>query len=50
MPYVSNADLPSSVILHLPRHAQDIYLAAFNHAFESYQDDQQQEEIVHRIA
>jgi cation transport regulator len=33
MPYRSNEDLPSSVTRHLPPHAQDIYRAAFNHAF-----------------
>jgi cation transport regulator len=34
----------------LPEHAQDIYRAAFNHAFESHRGDSRQEEIVHRIA
>ena len=36
MPYASNADLPASVRSHLPDHAQDIFRAAFNHAFESH--------------
>ena len=36
MPYASNEDLPPSVRLHLPPHAQDIYREAFNHAFERY--------------
>jgi cation transport regulator len=34
----------------LPEHAQDIYRAAFNHAFESHRGDSRQEEIAHRIA
>ena len=50
MPYASNADLPSSVKSHLPEHAQDIFRAAFNHAFESHRSDPRQEEIAHRIA
>lgn len=38
MPYQSNADLPQSIQQHLPKHAQDIYRAAFNHAFLEYQN------------
>ena len=50
MPYPSNADLPSSVRNHLPEHAQDIYRAAFNHAFAAHAGDPRQEEAAHRIA
>jgi cation transport regulator len=50
MPYASNADLPASVRSHLPDHAQDIFRAAFNHAFESHRNDPRHEEIAHRIA
>lgn len=50
MPYASNADLPASVRSHLPEHAQDIFRAAFNHAFESHRGDPRLEEIAHRIA
>ena len=50
MPYASNADLPPAVTEHLPEHAQDIFRAAFNHAFETYRDDPRREEIAHRIA
>lgn len=50
MPYFSNEDLPSSVRLHLPEHAQDIYREAFNHAWEEYGYDPRQEEIAHRVA
>jgi cation transport regulator len=35
---------------HLPYHAQDIYRAAFNHAFAAHSAEQRQEEIAHRIA
>lgn len=38
MPYVSINDLPASVQTHLPSHAQEIYLAAFNKAWTDYQD------------
>ena len=50
MPYVSNADLPPSVQSHLPAHAQDIYRAAFNHAFAAHAEEVRREEIAHRIA
>jgi cation transport regulator len=50
MPYRFNSDLPPSVRDHLPEHAQDIYRAAFNHAFADHAADPRQEEIAHRIA
>jgi cation transport regulator len=50
MPYYSNEDLPSSVQDHLPAHAQDIYRAAFNHAYDEYAGDARREEIAHRVA
>jgi cation transport regulator len=50
MPYRGNEDLPSSVRLHLPAHAQDIYREAFNHAFAAHLGDPRQEEAAHRIA
>ena len=50
MPYRRNDDLPSSVKRHLPPHAQDIYRAAFNHAFGDHAGDPRQEEAAHRIA
>ena len=49
MPYASNEDLPDSVRLHLPPHAQDIYRAAFNNAWERYAA-RGDEGTVHRIA
>jgi cation transport regulator len=50
MPYRDNADLPTAVRQHLPEHAQDIYRAAFNHAFAAHAGDPRQEEAAHRIA
>jgi cation transport regulator len=50
MPYATNSDLPASVRHALPTHAQDIFRAAFNHAFEAHRGDPRQEEIAHRIA
>lgn len=50
MPYASPNDLPPSVRNHLPAHAQEIYLAAFNHAFAAHAEDAERETIAHRIA
>ena len=50
MPYLSNADLPSSVQNNLPPHAQDIYRAAFNNAYENRADNPIEEADAHNIA
>jgi len=50
MPYATNSDLPERIRHSLPHHAQDIYRAAFNSAFESYAHDPRREEIAHRVA
>jgi len=50
MPYLTNADLPVPLRHHLPDHAQDIYRAAFNHAYADHAGDPRQEEAAHRIA
>jgi cation transport regulator len=50
MPYASNTDLPPRIRHVLPGHAQDIYRAAFNNAFDSYADSGRREEIAHRVA
>jgi cation transport regulator len=50
MPYATNAELPQAIRAHLPEHAQDIFRAAFNHAFEAHRGDPRQEEAAHRIA
>lgn len=48
MPYATNADLPRPVRERLPEHAQDIYRAAFNAAFDRY--GPAREAIAHRVA
>ena len=51
MPYQSVADLPDNVRDKLPKHAQDIYLEAFNSAYEEYQDrGDEREQTAHRVA
>jgi cation transport regulator len=50
MPYGSNDDLPVSIRRRLPPHAQDIFRATFNSAWEGYGESELREEIAHRIA
>ena len=50
MPYATNDDLPPGVQQHLPAHAQDIFRAAFNHAFADHAGDPRREEAARRIA
>ena len=57
MPYLTNDDLPKKVKDHLPTHAQDIYRAAFNHAWEQYKStknrrdpSESQEQVAHKVA
>lgn len=47
MPYKTERDLPESVRDNLPAHAQEIYRAAFNSAWDEYEHD---EERAHRVA
>ncbi|MDD1649808.1 MAG: ChaB family protein [Methylococcaceae bacterium] len=47
MPYKDISDLPTSVREHLPKHAQEIYRAAYNSAWDEYA---QNEERAHRVA
>ena len=47
MPYEQISDLPESVQEHLPKHAQEIYRASFNSAWEQYNHE---EERAHRVA
>ncbi len=51
MPYAVTADLPPAV-RHLPPHAQEIFLSAFNNAWRTYADrnPHEQEEIAFRVA
>ncbi len=41
MPYQQLDDLPESVKNHLPKHAQEIFRAAFNNAIEEYGEEEQ---------
>ncbi len=56
MPYDRITELPSSVKDSLPQHAQEIYRAAFNSAWDEYQDPKSRrggaslEETAHRVA
>ncbi|MGR9072104.1 MAG: ChaB family protein [Gammaproteobacteria bacterium] len=50
MPYRSIDDLPDSVRRHLPVHAREIYLEAFNHAWEQYAVRQDRETVAHKVA
>lgn len=56
MPYNNKSDLPETVTKHLPAHAQDIYLQAFNHAWEEYKaakkrrGNETREEVSHKVA
>ncbi len=51
MPYARLTDLPAAV-RHLPFHAQEVFRAAFNTAWESYANRSaaEQEEIAFRVA
>lgn len=56
MPYDKLSDLPDSVKDNLPKHAQEIYQAAYNSAWDEYADpeerrgDASREETAHRVA
>jgi cation transport regulator len=56
MPYKTLKDLPDGVRDNTPKHAQEIYMAAYNSAWEQYdepeerRDDASREETAHRVA
>ncbi|MDQ2691990.1 MAG: putative cation transport regulator ChaB [Chloroflexota bacterium] len=56
MPYKSKSDLPENVKNVLPDHAQEIYLEAYNSAWDQYDEpeerrgDSSREETAHRVA
>jgi cation transport regulator len=57
MPYEQVKDLPESVRRNLPARAREIYLAAFNNAWEDYADpgdrrnqEDLREETSHKVA
>ena len=56
MPYDKISDLPDQVKDHLPEHGCEIFLAAFNNAWEQYEDPedrrggQSREETAYQVA
>jgi cation transport regulator len=56
MPYDNLSDLPEQVKNNLPKHAQEIFLAAYNNAWDQYKDpadrkgDDTREETSYKIA
>lgn len=56
MPYKDLRDLPDSVRENLPEHAQEIYMKAFNNAWDEYANpedrrgDASREETAHKVA
>ena len=56
MPYSDTNELPSSVRENLPKHAQEIYMKAYNSAWEQYSEPEERrgnasrEETAHRVA
>lgn len=56
MPYGALGQLPENVTGVLPKHAQEIYLSAFNSAWDQYsqpeerRDDASREETAHKVA
>ncbi|WP_372625715.1 putative cation transport regulator ChaB [Arsukibacterium sp.] len=56
MPYHKRSELPDAVQNVLPEHAQEIYQAAFNSAWDQYkspddrQGDDSREEVAHKVA
>ena len=56
MPYSSLEELPDSVRDNLPNHAQEIYMKAFNNAWDEYADPEDRrgeasrEETAHKVA
>ncbi|MBL1264916.1 ChaB family protein [Methylomicrobium sp. RS1] len=56
MPYQILSELPENVREHLPKHACEIYLKAFNSAWDQYdkpeerRGDASREETAHKVA
>lgn len=56
MPYDKISELPDSVRDNLPQHAQEIYMKAFNSAWDQYdkpeerRGDASREETTHKVA
>lgn len=56
MPFNNRSQLPDSVKGSLPDHAQDIFMAAYNSAYDDYKDpddrrgDESREEVAFKVA
>ncbi len=52
MPYKTTSALPDSVRDNLPSHAQEIYMEAFNNAYDEYKERgaEGREETAHKVA
>ena len=56
MPFKNISDLPGAVTDNLPKHGQEIYMAAYNSAWNEYKDKDDRragttrEETAHRVA
>jgi cation transport regulator len=56
MPYKDITQLPDNIKNSLPKHAKEIYCAAFNSAWDEYADpgnrlgDESREEAAHKVA
>jgi cation transport regulator len=50
MPYEKTSELPESVRDNLPGGAQEIYLEAFNSAWDEYADQDDRESTAHKVA
>ena len=56
MPFKNVSDLPGAVTDYLPKHGQEIYMAAYNSAWDEYKDKDDRrvgttrEETAHKVA
>lgn len=56
MPYDKLSDLPAAVRDNVPKHAQEIYQAAYNNAWKEYKDPddrrggESREAVAHKVA
>ncbi len=56
MPYKNKEDLPEQVKENLPEHAKEIYLKAFNNAWDKYSEpkerrgNESREQVSHKVA
>ena len=50
MPYHTIDDLPNSVKNHITKHAQEMYMKAYNNAWHTYHDSPDIEDTCARVA